>query len=608
MLQLSPIETFLSDVDCNSFEGPFNASGPCSIRSQSHYSEHSHTFANRFTGSILPPQNSSLVSSHHSESQYQWPMSDIQPDPSFNILTSATHSDLFYTNAPYTNLFHEYNNLQERLTTLQCVISNDRVNPDLDLNLNLTLAATIDSLQLADRTAYPNVRYWDRVDFNKANKSKKTTHLNSGPAPCGNKRVAEDINIMTWYIKKEDGSIVSGKEAQAIRTTQLAIYRDIQRISPGDLPKTWGTASLTVVNYHRAQMYAAYLFLRLCNSHWKVDHLATNTYSSWYTKAVKKKAKTNSIGHDGCVCVCTCATASANPSDNEDDDNVSILASTSASTSRSTSSALPSTQASKKRRSKVDFIPSGQPQKRWRTSPFPETFDIPTPDPSIEPSEPSTSSPDSQSSSTSQIVPSPNPIESTAVLIAPASSLLSSAVITPSALPETSSAPSTETLSTTLTPSINASNAREAAPPPVTIIKPLDAAFGVAVGLAERSNGITNVVVPPPTSTTTTTKKPKKRPNKDSLSPANLFYQNFLKTNDAVTTEEFDVIFGALSLEQLKKWTDLSTEQNKAKKAAKLTAATAATTVELLLYSSTHFLKSKLLDLPERTPLINNSL
>ncbi|KAF7328480.1 hypothetical protein MVEN_02534900 [Mycena venus] len=588
MLQLSPIETFLSDIDCNSFEGPFNVSGPRGIRSQSHYSEHSRTFANRFAGSTLPLQNSSLASSQHSESQYQWPMPNIQPDPSFNMLASATHSDLFYTNAPYTNLFHEYNNLQERLTTLQTALnamSQSGLKPTTESTLISTstststspLAATVDSLQLADRTAYPNVRYWDRADFNKANKSKKTTHLNSVPAPRGNKRVAEDINVMTRYIEKEDGSIVSGKEAQAIRTTQLAIYRDIQRISPGDLPKTWGTASLTVVNYHRAQMYAAYPFLRLCNSHWKVDHLATNTYSSWYTKAVKKKAKTNTIGHDGCVCVCTCAAVSANPSDDEDDDNVSILASTSASTSRSTSSAPPSTQASKKRRSKVDFIPSGQPQKRRRTSPFPETFDTPTPDPSIEPSEPSTPSPDSQSS-TSQIVPSPNPVESTAVLIAPASSLLSSAVITPSALPETSSAPSTETLSTTLTPSTNASNAGEGAPPPVTIINPLDAAFGVAVGPAERSNGITNVVAPP-TSTTTTTKKPKKRPNKDSLSPANLFYQDFLKTNDAVTPEEFDVIFGALSPEQLKKWTDLSTERNKAKKAAKLTAAAVATTI-----------------------------
>ncbi|KAF7371672.1 hypothetical protein MVEN_00023300 [Mycena venus] len=406
----------------------------------------------------MPPQNSSLASSHHSESQYQWLMPNIQPDP---MLASATHSDLFYTNAPYMNLFHKYNNLQE-----------------------------------PDRTAYPNVRYWDRADFNKVNKSKKITHLNSVPAPHGNKHVAEDINLMTQYIEKEDGLIVSGKKAQVIRTTQLAIYRDIMRISPSDLPKTWGTASLTVVNYHWAQMYAAYPFLHLCNSHWKVDHLATNTYSSWYTKAVKKKAKTDMIGHDGCVCVCTCAAASATPSDDEDDDNVSMSASTSASGLRSMSSAPPSTQASKKRRSKVDFIPSGQPQKHRRTSPFPETFNTPTRDPSIEPSEPSTPSPDSQSLSTSQIIPSPNPVESTAVLTAPASSLLSSAVITPSALPETPSALSTETSLTTSTPSTNASNAREAVLPPLTIINLLDAAFGVAVGPAERSNGITSDIYP----------------------------------------------------------------------------------------------------------------
>ncbi|KAJ7136448.1 hypothetical protein C8R43DRAFT_861672, partial [Mycena crocata] len=54
-------------------------------------------------------------------------------------------------------------------------------------------------------------------------------------------------------------------------------------------PKTWGKASLVVLNYHRAQMYVHHPSLRLCRSHWKVDQLATDTYSSWYNKNIKKK-------------------------------------------------------------------------------------------------------------------------------------------------------------------------------------------------------------------------------------------------------------------------------------------------------------------------------
>jgi hypothetical protein len=37
-------------------------------------------------------------------------------------LTSATHTDLFYTNPAYTNLFHEHDNMKKQFSLLQCVI------------------------------------------------------------------------------------------------------------------------------------------------------------------------------------------------------------------------------------------------------------------------------------------------------------------------------------------------------------------------------------------------------------------------------------------------------------------------------------------------------
>ncbi|KAK7020790.1 hypothetical protein R3P38DRAFT_3197212 [Favolaschia claudopus] len=123
---------------------------------------------------------------------------------------------------------------------------------------------------------------------------------------------------MTNYIEKEDGSIISGKEAQEIRATQLVIYRDIQRACPEDLPKTWGAASLAVITYHRAHMYAAHPILRLCSGHWKVERLATQTYSSWYSRNVAKKAK--GVGQGICTCICTCSVASPDPVSDDDHD------------------------------------------------------------------------------------------------------------------------------------------------------------------------------------------------------------------------------------------------------------------------------------------------
>ncbi|KAK7016640.1 hypothetical protein R3P38DRAFT_1379093 [Favolaschia claudopus] len=118
--------------------------------------------------------------------------------------------------------------------------------------------------------------------------------------------------------------------------------------------------------------------------------------------------------------------------------------------------------------------------------------------------------------------------------------------------------------------------------PPLTPLSSLknstlhqDIVFGAAVGPPARSEGLKAVTTP--VAGPSTAKKGKKRVNRDSLSPASLFYQDYLKTHDAVPSQEFDKIFADLSEEDRLKWTRLSTERNKAKKAAKQSAAGAAT-------------------------------
>ncbi|KAJ7830161.1 hypothetical protein B0H14DRAFT_2807963 [Mycena olivaceomarginata] len=416
---------------------------------------------------------------------------------------------------------------------------------------------------------------------------------------------------MTTYLEKEDGTILTGKEAQEIRNTQLAVYREILRVSPDDLPKTWGAASLTVLNYHRAQMYAAHPCLRLCKSHWKVDFLATNTYSSWYTKAVKRKSRGGSLGHDGCNCVCSCSEGSPVPG-SDDDDNLDPI-SHAPSASRSSSSGPP--LAGQKRKSKAIFVPSSEPRKRRRTSPFPDDYQMNSLDPDPTPTTPSIQTDESSSIQTAgSSTPSPNS-SSVPLATQPAAQLSTgtgnipynpavedagtlnptplsppsphSSLIEPALDPspassiaasESPSPPDSSTIEPTPSSSAGASESSNAAVPKNTkIVNPLDQAFGAAAGPSGRSDAAQSVPSKRPASTAS--KKAKKRANKESLSAQNLFYQDYLKANDPVTTEEFDIIYKGLSAEQLKKWTDLSTARTAAKKAAKTSAASAAATV-----------------------------
>ncbi|KAJ7800415.1 hypothetical protein B0H14DRAFT_3885612 [Mycena olivaceomarginata] len=299
---------------------------------------------------------------------------------------------------------------------------------------------------------------------------------------------------MTRYIEKVDGSIVSGKEAEAIRDTQLAIFREIQRVSPDDLPMTWGDASLTVRNFHHAQMYAAHPWLRLCRSLWKADFSATNNYSSWYIKVVKKKAK-----------------------------------------------AKPQIPPVMTKTAIFPLLhPSPPPLRRLAllplTSPFPEDS-VPSPIQSVETS--ASTTPEISNPILPTLIPNVPP--ATNVNVGPVPDLSMNSAPPPSSV-------SPAVLTATPEAPVMDSPAEEATIPQkkIVMVNPLDAVFGAAVGPAGRSNGFTKVTAPPPTS-----KQGKKRVNKDSLSAPDLFYADYLKKNDAVTPKEFDSIYGALSAEEL---------------------------------------------------------
>ncbi|KAK6966426.1 hypothetical protein R3P38DRAFT_3246285 [Favolaschia claudopus] len=543
---------------------------------------------------------------------YDWNM---QPNGLPGLLASALHNDLLYINGTYTTLFQAYNTMKEKLATLETAfsqLSSSIAQPQPPAESASPLSTAL-STDLPKQELYPKVRFWYQADFKAANqKKKKTTRLNDVPEPRGGKRMSEDINVMTTYLEKEDGTILSGKEAQAIRATQTSVYREIQRVSPADLPKTWGSASLTIITYHRAQMYKAHPLLRFYHDHWKVERLATQTYSSWYSKNVKKKAAAVTLGRDGCTCVCTCSNDSPSQSDDDDDDDDdSISRSTSGSTSASSStsasgptsisskSSVASSRPTRKRKISTAFIPSTQPQKRRIASPDPDVdmLDSPESDPAatrapgadqtlvnITNTAPSATlsaaggaapTPIAPIPSTTPPTPSNDSIPLSPPAVTSSTTSTSSTALRPPAAstPPTLFAPSSVSSSNNAPPTVPevtpASHSIVVVPtkPALSLVNPLNIVFGAPVGPPARSEGLkaasTSVAGP------STSKKAKKRVNKDSLSPA-LMMQSPLKN--------LTRFFADLSEEERLKWTRLSTERNKAKKAAKQSAAGAATT------------------------------
>ncbi|KAK7006630.1 hypothetical protein R3P38DRAFT_3213957 [Favolaschia claudopus] len=262
MLPTSPIETFAPDSDLFSpdFSSLFANSQAGSLTQM----QRNPAF------SLQQPTQNGLYGSVPATDNSFFPWNMPWESSLASSLTTASHNDLCNVNATYTNLFHAFTVAKEQLSTLQVAFNtlSKSVTQSRSEASTSPLSTSL-STELADRKdpRLSKIHFWDRQTS----------------APRGNKRMAADINVMTNYIEKEDESIISGKEAQEIRATQLVIYRDIQRACPEDLPKTWGAASLAVITYHRAHMYAAHPILRLCSGHWKVERLATQTYSSWYT-------------------------------------------------------------------------------------------------------------------------------------------------------------------------------------------------------------------------------------------------------------------------------------------------------------------------------------
>ncbi|KAJ7246890.1 hypothetical protein B0H12DRAFT_1073053 [Mycena haematopus] len=547
-------------------------------------------------------------------------------------IASASHFDLLSAqNQAYKNLLDSYNNLFEqynklRLSFVQHTSSSSQpvssIVPNVPSRASATSLATTASslfsvnpgaLVLADRKEYPDVVFWTRRRFNESQKTKAVATMNSMPGKRGRSRAAQDINVMTQYLEKTDGSIVSGNEAATIRATQITIWNQILQTSPSNLPRTWKQASITVVNYHRAELYTAYPLLRLCESHWKADLLATTSYPSWYKKNVKSKSKSTKPAKRPAADSSDSEDSDSDDGSDVDDDPQDLL--NDDNNSPSSSSSTPSALVPKKR--KKNFAPSTQAKKPKTTvatpsssTQSPTTTPDPTPDPfppsSLSPLEPTPpllpprcSSPSSQSpaepiaqtpaptsepdSSIPSTDPHPTPV-ATANTNGDADTNTN-----PDPIENTNSVPrprgvgdvvegGADAHETNSPANTNAgSGANHTAVKPTVLVNPLDAEFGPASGPTARSEAAAAALTK--TATKATTKPQAKKKLQKSSSPGNLFYAEFLKTHDAVTPKEFEKIWEELPAETRTTWKTRSKAINAAKKASKSQAAAAASEI-----------------------------
>jgi hypothetical protein len=127
---------------------------------------------------------------------------------------------------------------------------------------------------------YPRVKYWLATSWtdSKAEKDVFTT----GPKPEKKKHGT------FWFLEDASGAPLSDERCTAVTKRARQIFAQLNASGAG--AAKWGEIGNVGQDYYRNQMYSFFPDLRLCELDWKVNRLATETYSSWYRKRKGKLA------------------------------------------------------------------------------------------------------------------------------------------------------------------------------------------------------------------------------------------------------------------------------------------------------------------------------
>lgn len=163
--------------------------------------------------------------------------------------------------------------------------------PALSLVKSESLSIPLSTLFTAEREDYPLVKFWFRHEWNAAENS-QVVHIGAQ----GKARAAQGENVSLKFIENEDGNIIDGFRATAIRRFARELWAGLNGI--GKAPKTWGKVDAAVAAQYRNEMERRFPELHLGDNHWKADLVATLNYPSWYNNNIEKEEHSKRVSVD----------------------------------------------------------------------------------------------------------------------------------------------------------------------------------------------------------------------------------------------------------------------------------------------------------------------
>ncbi|KAL1716643.1 hypothetical protein EV715DRAFT_204833 [Schizophyllum commune] len=128
-----------------------------------------------------------------------------------------------------------------------------------------------------NRNEYPRVQFWFPNDFLRWVRAKLDV------SALG---TTTEIRLQYRFLEDADGLCIQERKRIMLEVL-YSTWRTLLHV-PDLLPKTWGRASLEVRMFVWATMEEAFVELRFCDGHWKVQKLCTLNYPWWYAKNARR--------------------------------------------------------------------------------------------------------------------------------------------------------------------------------------------------------------------------------------------------------------------------------------------------------------------------------
>jgi hypothetical protein len=139
-----------------------------------------------------------------------------------------------------------------------------------------------------DRGNYPNVQHWCGNSYKGLRKlGKNNDDDDDDEANLEGKRLKG--SILSCYMEDENGEQIPEATRYTARGEAKAFFNLL--MERGRAPPIWGDVSIDAKNELIHILESRFPFLRLCDDHWKANKIATNSYSQWYPRALKRRAK-----------------------------------------------------------------------------------------------------------------------------------------------------------------------------------------------------------------------------------------------------------------------------------------------------------------------------